>query len=140
MTAITIIIARSSLTLLNGLAETVKCLRLRAKLAFPLLLSLWPLLFMITNKQKKFLRASAHQLKPVVSAGNAGISEGVMREIDIALSHHELIKVRISGTERGDLKPMAASICENMDASLVQIIGHIVVIYRPAKNPKIQLP
>jgi len=95
---------------------------------------------MITNKQKKFLRASAHQLKPVVSAGNAGISEGVMREIENALSHHELIKIRISGAERDDLKPMAESICENMDASLIQIIGHIVVIYRPAKDPKIQLP
>jgi len=95
---------------------------------------------MITNKQRKFLRANAHQLKPVVSAGNAGLSEGVMHEIEGALSHHELIKIRISGAERDDIKTMADTICENMDASLVQIIGHVVIIYRPAKDPKIQLP
>jgi len=95
---------------------------------------------MITEKQKKFLRARAHQLKPVVTAGNAGVSEAVLREVDIALSHHELIKVRINGADRDELKTMAADICKNMDASLVQLIGHIVIIYRPAKKPIILLP
>jgi RNA-binding protein len=95
---------------------------------------------MITEKQKKFLRARAHHLKPVVSAGNAGISEGVLREIDLALAHHELIKVRVSGVDRDELKTIATTVCEDMDASLVQLIGHIVIMYRPAKKPQIQLP
>jgi RNA-binding protein len=95
---------------------------------------------MITEKQKKFLRARAHHLKPVVSAGNAGISEGVLREIDLALAHHELIKVRVSGVDRDELKTIAARICEDMNASLVQLIGHIVIMYRPAKKPQIQFP
>ena len=95
---------------------------------------------MITDKQKKFLRARAHHLKPVVTAGNAGISEGVLREIDIALSHHELIKVRINPTDRSELKEMADTLCQTTQASLVQVIGHIVILYRPAASEKIQLP
>lgn len=95
---------------------------------------------MITDKQKKFLRARAHHLKPVVTAGNAGITEGVLRELDIALAHHELIKVRINAGDRSELKEMANSLCQSSNASLVQIIGHIVVLYRPAETAKIQLP
>lgn len=95
---------------------------------------------MISEKQKKFLRARAHQLKPVVTAGNAGVSEAVLREVDIALSHHELIKVRINGASRGDLKSIAANLCKNMDATLVQLIGHVVIVYRPAKKPVIHMP
>ncbi len=95
---------------------------------------------MITDKQKKFLRASAHHLKPVVTAGNAGMSAGVLREIDIALSAHELIKVRVSGVDRDELKTIAAKVCADMNATLIQLIGHIVIMYRPAKKPRIQLP
>ena len=76
----------------------------------------------------------------MVSAGNAGISAAVLREIDLALAHHELIKVRVSGVDRDELKTVAASISEDMDATLVQLIGHIVILYRPAKKPRIQLP
>ncbi len=134
------IMARSSLTVFNGLAATVKWPRLRVRLALSSVVSLCLLIAMITEKQKKFLRARAHHLKPVVSAGNAGMSEGVLREIDLALAHHELIKVRVSGVDRDELKALAASVCEDMDASLVQLIGHIVIMYRPAKKPRIQLP
>jgi len=95
---------------------------------------------MITEKQKCFLRSRAHPLKPVVTAGNAGITEGVLNEINLALSHHELIKIRIGGAGRVELKNMAEQIRKKTDACLVQIIGHIAILYRPAKKPVIQLP
>lgn len=94
---------------------------------------------MITEKQKRFLRAKAHHLKPVVIVGNAGISEGVLNEIEAALTHHELIKVRINA-ERDDRKTMANAICKQTSADLVQVIGHIAILYRPAKKPVIHLP
>lgn len=132
--------ARSSFTLLSGLADTMKCFGLRVRLAALFWSRLWLDDCMITDKQKKFLRARAHHLKPVVIAGNAGITEGVLRELDIALAHHELIKVRINAGDRSELKEMANSLCQSSNASLVQIIGHIVVLYRPAETAKIQLP
>lgn len=94
---------------------------------------------MITDKQKRFLKARAHHLKPVVTAGNAGISQGVLNEIEIALSRHELIKVRVNA-DRDERKTMAEQICKKTSANLIQIIGGIVILYRPAEKPFINLP
>lgn len=63
-----------------------------------------------------------------------------MREIDLALAHHELIKVRINGADRDELKTLATDICTAMEATQVQLIGHILILYRPAIKPLIQLP
>ncbi len=46
----------------------------------------------LSNKQKQFLKAKAHELKPIILLGGNGLTEGVMAEIDLALEHHELIK------------------------------------------------
>jgi RNA-binding protein len=44
---------------------------------------------------KKQLKMQAHDLKPVVIIGQAGLTDAVLTEIDIALDYHELIKVKI---------------------------------------------
>ncbi len=49
----------------------------------------------LSNKQKQYLKGLAHSLKPVVQLGNNGLTEGVLAEIDVAITHHELIKVKI---------------------------------------------
>jgi RNA-binding protein len=48
----------------------------------------------LSNKQKQYLKGLAHSLKPVVQLGNNGLTEGVLAEIDVAITHHELIKVK----------------------------------------------
>ena len=50
--------------------------------------------------QRRYLRGQAHHLHPVVMIGDAGLSEAVMREVDLNLKSHELIKVRIFGDDR----------------------------------------
>ena len=72
--------------------------------------------------------------------GNSGLTPAVLHEIEQALSHHELIKVRVSGQERADRKQMLDQIAEQTGADLVMIIGHIGGFYRPADKPKITLP
>ncbi|EEF81308.1 RNA binding protein [Methylophaga thiooxydans] len=94
----------------------------------------------VTDKQKRYLRGLAHTLKPVVMIGNSGLTDAVLSEIDNALEHHELIKVRVSGQERADRKAMLDEISNKTGADLVQVIGHIGGFYRPAKEPSIQLP
>jgi RNA-binding protein len=94
----------------------------------------------VTDKQKRYLKGLAHSLKPVVMVGNSGLTDSVMAEINNALDHHELIKVRVSGQERADRKQMLEQIAEQTGADLVLIIGHIGGFYRPAKDPSIQLP
>lgn len=94
----------------------------------------------LTNKQKKYLRGLAHDLKPVVMIGNSGVTEGVLDELDARLAHHELIKVRISGVDRDERATMAETLCQKSASELVNTIGHIAILYRRSKNPTIKLP
>lgn len=94
----------------------------------------------LTSKQKSYLRSLAHKLKPVVMIGNAGVTDNVISEIDRSLSHHELIKVRLSGLERDDRIKIANELCQETSSELINIIGHIAIIYRAAKKPKIKIP
>jgi RNA-binding protein len=87
----------------------------------------------LNSDLKKQLRAKAHALKPVVITGQAGLSESVLNEINLALDHHELIKVRINAEDRSQRKAMSGQICEETGADLIQSIGHIITLYR--KNP-----
>jgi len=87
----------------------------------------------LKSEQKKQLRAKAHTLKPVVITGNAGVTEAVLNEINLALDHHELIKVRVNAGDREQRKELSGQICEQTGAELIQSIGHIITLYR--KNP-----
>ncbi|EKN4688312.1 ribosome assembly RNA-binding protein YhbY [Yersinia ruckeri] len=94
----------------------------------------------LNNKQKQHLKSLAHPLKPVVMLGNNGLTEGVLAEIEQTLEHHELIKVKITAEERETKSLIADAIVRETGAANVQIIGNILVLYRPAKERKIILP
>jgi RNA-binding protein len=88
----------------------------------------------LTETLKRELRGRGHSLKPVVSVGSAGLSPAVLREIDLSLEHHELMKIRISGADREARNEMIGEICHQLRADLVQAIGHIALIYREAED------
>ncbi len=93
----------------------------------------------ITDKQIIFLRKSCHHIKPIVSVGNAGLSENVMSEIELALEHHELVKLKLAGNSE-ERKGYSDTIVKKTGAVLVQTIGHTASFYREADKPKITLP
>ena len=88
----------------------------------------------LTEKLKRELRGRGHALKPVVTIGNAGLSAAVMREIDLSLEHHELMKVKIASGDRAQRAATINSLCETLGAELVQSIGHIALIYRAPED------
>jgi len=94
----------------------------------------------ITEKQRIHLRKLAHNLKPLVIVGQAGLTENVISEIDSTLAHHELIKVRINGADKAARQAIIDNIVEQTGADWVLSIGHICALYRPAENPGIILP
>ena len=94
----------------------------------------------LSEPQKRHLRKLAHKLKPVVILGNAGFSEGVSNELETTLEHHELIKVKVNAGDREERDALITQICERAGCELVQRIGHIAILYRPAKKPVIRLP
>jgi RNA-binding protein len=88
---------------------------------------------MMDAASKKKLKAQAHGLKPVIIVGQAGLTDAVLAEIEIALNTHELIKIKIRA-ERDDRKQISEKICVSTGAELIQSIGQVTVIYR--LNPK----
>ena len=86
----------------------------------------------VSEKLRRELRGRGHTLKPVVTIGNAGLSPAVMREIDLSLEHHELMKVKITGSDREQRAAIVQSICEKLGAEQIQSIGHIALVYRPS--------
>jgi len=94
----------------------------------------------LSEAHRRHLRKLAHHLKPVVIIGNAGLTENVLTEIDAALAHHELIKVKINATDKTERQSFIDKICEHTAADWVLSIGHIAAFYRPAEKPKIILP
>jgi len=84
----------------------------------------------LSPAERRALRARAHSLHPVIMIGNAGLTPTVLQEIDIALKSHELIKIRVLGEDRALREKMIGEICPALDASPVQHIGKMLVIYR----------
>jgi RNA-binding protein len=88
----------------------------------------------LTPAERSTLRAEAHALSPVVIIGEAGLTPGVLKEIDASLNSHGLIKVRVFGDDREARVTIYDTICEKLDAAPVQHIGKLLVVYRPKKE------
>ena len=88
----------------------------------------------LTPVERSALRAEAHALKPIVIIGEAGLTPAVLKEIDLGLDSHGLIKVRVFGDDREARVGMYATICDNLGAAPIQHIGKLLVLYRPKKE------
>ena len=94
----------------------------------------------LTPAQRQFLKGLAHTRQPVVMIGNQGLTAAVLKEIDQALSAHELIKIKAASSDPETRRVWLDEIRTGTDAELVQQIGKILVIYRVAAKPVIALP
>ena len=94
----------------------------------------------LNNKQKKFLKAKAHALKPVITIGNKGISENLISELNESLDAHELLKIKLPGVEKKDRSMLLTEVCEKTKAHEIGLIGRIGIVFRPRKESKFELP
>ena len=85
----------------------------------------------LTPKERTHLKGRAHALEPIVQVGQGGLSDAVAVELDRALTAHELIKVKINGTDRRARQAMAVAICSRTDAVAIHQVGKIIVLWRP---------
>jgi RNA-binding protein len=95
----------------------------------------------LTATQRRYLKSLAHPLKPVVMVGAKGLTDAVIRELQVAFDSHELLKLRLSGVEREAKAALAAQLTDATGAELVQSIGHVLTLYRQhPESPQIALP
>ena len=85
----------------------------------------------LTPVERRALRAAAHHLQPVVTIAGNGLYPTVLREIDVSLKAHELIKVKLHGIERDNRTSLLDSLCAELDCAPVQQIGNILILWRP---------
>lgn len=88
----------------------------------------------LTSRERSGLRSAAHSLKPVVLIGDKGLSDAVLKEIDLALAAHGLIKVRAGGEDRETRDALLADICETLSCAPVHHLGKLFILYRPSAN------
>ncbi len=84
----------------------------------------------LTPRERAALRAAAHPLKPVVLIGDNGLTEAVLKEIDLNLSAHELIKVRAGTADRETRDALLATICDTLSCAAVHHLGKMLILYR----------
>ena len=95
----------------------------------------------LSGVQKRHLRGLAHSLKPVIHIGKQGLTESLCHQVGQLLFQHELIKVKVLDACPLDRKTCAQSLAEQTQADVVQMIGKLLVLYRPhPEEPIIQLP
>ena len=85
----------------------------------------------MTGKQKRYLRARAHPLRPVVNLGKHGLSQETRREIKIQLLDHELIKLKVLDNCPLTKKECADELSRDKSIEVVQLIGKTLVLHRP---------
>ena len=87
----------------------------------------------LSNRQIRHLRGLTHQLRPVVIVGDRGLCDTVLAEIDSALDHHELVKIKLRG-DRETRAQWAREIADRFAAEPVHAIGQTACFFR--RNPK----
>ncbi|TAG78088.1 MAG: hypothetical protein EAZ21_13475, partial [Betaproteobacteria bacterium] len=84
----------------------------------------------LASGARRALRAAAHHLDPVVMIGDKGLTAPVLHEIDVALTAHALIKVRVASDDRAVREAFMAEICEKLACESVQHLGKLLVLWR----------
>jgi RNA-binding protein len=89
----------------------------------------------LKGSQRKYLRAQAHHIKPLVIIGVKGVTEQLLDSVDVALRDHELIKVKFSDFKESK-KEISEEIAEATKSERVGLIGNIAIFYRQQPDPE----
>ena len=90
----------------------------------------------LNTKQIVHLRGLAHSLSAVVMIGNNGLTDNIIKEIELNLNAHELIKIQVAGDDRDTRKAIYVEICSKINAVAVHHIGKQLVVYRASETIK----
>lgn len=95
----------------------------------------------MTSKQRAYLRSLANHMEDILHVGKGGVSDAVCKQADDALTARELIQGRVLTTSPAPVREVAETIAAAVGAEVVQVIGHVFVLYRRhPEEPKIVLP
>jgi len=88
----------------------------------------------MTGKQKSFLRAQAHDFQPIIQVGKNLVTDATLETVDKALEARELIKISVLQNCMAEPKEVATAIAESTGATIVQVIGRTIILYKRSSN------
>ena len=88
----------------------------------------------MNTKQIKHLKSLGHKLNPIVTVGQHGMKESINTELDIALSYHQLVKVKVSVGDRDARDELIGTLVDTHAAQLIQRVGNVALLYRKNKD------
>ena len=91
-------------------------------------------LIQLTPAERKEKRGDAHHLDPVVMIGADGLTPAVLKEAEVAIRSHGLIKVRVFSDDRTAREAMLTEMADKLNAAPIQHIGKLLVLWRPMEE------
>jgi RNA-binding protein len=88
----------------------------------------------LTPAERKEKRGDAHHLDPVVMIGADGLTAAVLKEAELAIKSHGLIKVRVFSDDRALRESMLTEMADKLNAAPIQHIGKLLVLWRPIED------
>ena len=95
---------------------------------------------MLTSKQRAYLRSMANTERALFQVGKDGCTYNLYSTISDSLEAHELLKVSVLKTCPQPVREVALDIAGHTRAEIVQIVGRVILLYRPSKKKVIVLP
>ena len=93
----------------------------------------------LTNPQIRKLKAAAQLLEPMFKVGKAGLSDGFVNSVSVALGQHELVKVKFVEFKE-QKRELGEQLAEKTASHLVMRVGHVVVLHRPRPSEPTETP
>jgi RNA-binding protein len=95
---------------------------------------------MLTGKQKRFLRAQAHNMNAIFQIGKEGLHDSQVEGIKDALKAHELVKIKILESCLTSKNEIALELSVQTKAEVVQILGRTIVLFKISDKGIYKLP
>ena len=90
----------------------------------------------MTSKQRAYLKSLAMTMDPILQIGKSSLTPELTQSVSEALEARELIKIHVLKNCADDGKELAAILSERTHSQVVQVIGKMIVLYKPAKEEK----
>ena len=90
----------------------------------------------ITTRMKRHVRHELKEEKPTIWVGKEGLTPPLLSEIENQLEKKKMLKIRIlpSALQQDTAQTIASKAAEQTGASLVEVRGHVFILYRRHKK------
>lgn len=90
----------------------------------------------ITTKMKRHVRHELKEEGPTIWVGKEGLTPAVTAQVEAQLQRTKMVKIRIlkSALAEDTAKAIASRTAEQTSAALVEVRGHVFILYRRRKK------